>query len=65
MRINIQQAFFNFKKSRYFLENINQDNLIKTLTSLEEQLNSGFFFKVKNFFNNLNYYQGFYKFFLR
>jgi len=62
MRINIQQAFFNFKKSRYFLENINQDNLIKTLTSLEEQLNSGFFFKVKNFFNNLNYYQGFYLF---
>jgi len=62
MSINIQQAFFNFKKSRNFLENINQDNLIKTLTSLEEQLNSRFFFNVKNFFNNLNYFQGFYLF---
>jgi len=62
MRINIQQAFFNFKKNRNFLENINQDNLIKTLISLEEQLNSRFFFKVKNFFNNLNYYKGFYLF---
>jgi len=62
MSINIQQAFFNFKKSRNFLENINQDNLIKTLTSLQEQLNSRFFFKFKNFFNNLNYFQGFYLF---
>jgi len=62
MSINIQQAFFNFKKNRNFLENINQDNLIKTLTSLQEQLNSRFFFKFKNFFNNLNYFQGFYLF---
>ena len=62
MSINIQQAFFNFKKSRNFLENINHDNLIQTLTSLEEQLNSRFFFNVKNFFNNLNYFQGFYLF---
>jgi len=60
MRINIQQAFFNFKKSHNFLENINQDNLIKILTSLQEQLNSRFFFKVKNFFNNYTCYKGLY-----
>lgn len=60
MNRNIQQAFLSFKKSHNFIENINQDNLIKSLASIEEQLKSGFFLKVKNFFNNYNYYQGFY-----
>jgi len=60
MNSNIQQAFLIFKKNHNFKENINQDNLIKSLASIEGQLRSGFFFKVKNFFSNLNYYQGFY-----
>jgi len=60
MNRNIQQAFLSFKKSHNFRENINQECLIKSLASIEDHLKSGFFFKVKNFFNNCNYYQGFY-----